>query len=285
MSTLTNTVSNSPLNSNVGFNNSWIEVENGNRELYAQAIYAVNNTLTNIVSNSPLNSNIGYNNSWIEVSGDDLGERPFYAQAVYITNLEDIGSGSGSGSGYVLPVASVSTLGGVKVDGTTIVINDGIISSTISSTSPSLTSGFVGLNEPLILNNLTVQVIDVSDPRTGPGGPTKGYWIQIKPTDDNSTQYFWSIIGTPYIEGVGSNATFSVIGSTTTPTWFTIGGSGDVYTPNPTVGGFIEQQGAVLICTITDKTNLKTYKVIWQVLGYGSEETPVFPLYIEKMIG
>jgi len=147
------------------------------------------------------------------------------------------------------------------------------------------TSSFVSLNESLILNNLTVQVIDVSDPRTGQGGPTKGYWIQIKPTDDTSTQYFWSVTETPYTAGAGGNVTYGVIGSTTTSNWFTPGGNGDVYTPNPTVSNFPEQQGAVLTCTITDKTNLKTYKVIWQVLGYGIEEEPVFPLYIEKMIG
>jgi hypothetical protein len=37
----------------------------------------------------------------------------------------------GGGGSYTLPTASTSTLGGVKVDGTTIVINDGVISSTV----------------------------------------------------------------------------------------------------------------------------------------------------------
>lgn len=40
-----------------------------------------------------------------------------------------------SSQGYTLPTASISTLGGVKVDGSTIVINDGVISS-ISGGSP-----------------------------------------------------------------------------------------------------------------------------------------------------
>lgn len=34
----------------------------------------------------------------------------------------------GDGSGYILPTASTTTLGGVKVDGTTITINNGVIS-------------------------------------------------------------------------------------------------------------------------------------------------------------
>jgi hypothetical protein len=38
-------------------------------------------------------------------------------------------SGGGGGTPYILPVASTTTLGGVKIDGTTITINDGVISS------------------------------------------------------------------------------------------------------------------------------------------------------------
>jgi hypothetical protein len=41
--TLVNQVSSKPLNSNVGYNNSWLEVENdANRELFAQASYITN---------------------------------------------------------------------------------------------------------------------------------------------------------------------------------------------------------------------------------------------------
>lgn len=39
-------------------------------------------------------------------------------------------SGGGGGTPYILPVASTTTLGGVKIDGTTINISDGVISST-----------------------------------------------------------------------------------------------------------------------------------------------------------
>ena len=90
MYTLSNVVSNSPINSNTGNNNAWLHVEDANRILYAQAVYATNmdTTLTNVVSNSPNNSNTGFNNSWIEVNND--ADRVLYAQAVYITNLDQI---------------------------------------------------------------------------------------------------------------------------------------------------------------------------------------------------
>ena len=47
--------------------------------------------------------------------------------------ISNLPSGGGSGSSYTLPTASTTTLGGVKVDGTTITINpDGVISATAS---------------------------------------------------------------------------------------------------------------------------------------------------------
>jgi hypothetical protein len=46
-----------------------------------------NYVLTNNVSSSP-NANVGYCNSWIEVANN--AGRPFYSQASYITNLDDI---------------------------------------------------------------------------------------------------------------------------------------------------------------------------------------------------
>lgn len=46
-------------------------------------------------------------------------------------------TGSGGGS-YTLPTASTTTLGGVKIDGSTITINDGVISSTVDSEYPKI---------------------------------------------------------------------------------------------------------------------------------------------------
>ena len=48
------------------------------------------------------------------------------------------GAGSSSGSGsYVLPTASTTTLGGVRIDGSSIKINNGVISSSVDSTLSS----------------------------------------------------------------------------------------------------------------------------------------------------
>lgn len=48
----------------------------------------------------------------------------------YAMALKGVSATSGSGSGYTLPVASALTLGGVKIDNTTITIHDGVISAT-----------------------------------------------------------------------------------------------------------------------------------------------------------
>lgn len=149
------------------------------------------------------------------------------------------------------------------------------------------TSKFVQLEETISLGNLDVKISDVSNPRTG--NQTPGYWIFVKPTDNQATQYYWSIIETPYIEALFNNNTVSIIGATNTSTWFGPGGSGDTFTPNPITdpyptGLFIEQQGAIASVIITDKTNLQCYRITWQVLGYATEEIPIFPITIEKLI-
>jgi hypothetical protein len=54
--TLTPIVSTNPFNANVGWNNSWINIENNqNRSLFAQVVYPVNiaeqlTTITNLLS-------------------------------------------------------------------------------------------------------------------------------------------------------------------------------------------------------------------------------------------
>jgi hypothetical protein len=49
--------------------------------------------------------------------------------------------GSGNQGNYYLPTASTSVLGGVKIDGSTITINNGVISSTSSATTSQLVNG------------------------------------------------------------------------------------------------------------------------------------------------
>lgn len=54
-----------------------------------------------------------------------------------ISTVNKLVDSSGGGGSYTLPTASTSTLGGVKIDGTSININDGVISSTVDSTLSS----------------------------------------------------------------------------------------------------------------------------------------------------
>lgn len=56
------------------------------------------------------------------------------AEGTYKIVIISNGAGSSSGSGsYVLPTASTTTLGGVRIDGSSIKINNGVISSTVDS--------------------------------------------------------------------------------------------------------------------------------------------------------
>ena len=60
------------------------------------------------------------------------------AQDTYKIVVISNGAGSSSGSGsYVLPTASTTTLGGVRIDGSSITINNGVISSSVDSTLSS----------------------------------------------------------------------------------------------------------------------------------------------------
>ena len=53
-------------------------------------------------------------------------------------------TGSISASSNVLPAATTSTLGGVKVDGTTITISNGVISGANTYTLPTATTSTLG---------------------------------------------------------------------------------------------------------------------------------------------
>ena len=61
-----------------------------------------------------------------------------YPNPSWITSL-DYSKITNGPSQYVLPIATMSTLGGVKVDGTTITINAGVISAAVGSGTPTLT--------------------------------------------------------------------------------------------------------------------------------------------------
>jgi plastocyanin len=78
----------------------------------------------------------------ILISNPTSGQVLQYNNGVWVN-----GTVSGGGSTYTLPTASTSTLGGVRVDGTTITISGGIISSSGGGTSytlPTATTSVLG---------------------------------------------------------------------------------------------------------------------------------------------
>ena len=66
--------------------------------------------------------------------------------------------GGGGGGSYTLPTASTTTLGGVKIDGTTITIANGVI----SATQPNLSS-YVTLTDTQTLTNKTLTSPNITD--------------------------------------------------------------------------------------------------------------------------
>lgn len=71
-------------------------------------------------------------------SYNDLLNKP-----TIITSYNDLTDKPSIPSAYVLPTASTSTLGGVKVDGTTVTISGGVISASAASVATTTTAGIV----------------------------------------------------------------------------------------------------------------------------------------------
>ena len=80
------------------------------------------------------------------VTGVTDGQALVWSQSNLRWQPGDVGSGGGGGSvdDYVLPTASTSVLGGVKVDGTTITISNGVISAVGGGTGGGVTLTDVG---------------------------------------------------------------------------------------------------------------------------------------------
>lgn len=78
-------------------------------------------------------------------------------------------------SQYSLPTASTSTLGGVKVDGTTVTINNGVISATDTDTTYSAGTGISISNNNEISSTVYV-----------PAYPNSGGLFVLKMTDTPS---------------------------------------------------------------------------------------------------
>lgn len=78
------------------------------------------------------------------------------------TAWNNLAYGGGAGSSYSLPTATTSTLGGVKVDGTTIIINSGVITATGSGGSGTGSVGAGTINSLAYYPNATNAVEDAS---------------------------------------------------------------------------------------------------------------------------
>ncbi len=73
--------------------------------------------------------------------GDHIHPTDTSRQATLVsgTNIKTVMGESVLGSGNIaLPTASTSTLGGVKIDGTSITISNGVISSSYTETDPTV---------------------------------------------------------------------------------------------------------------------------------------------------
>ena len=111
-------------------------------------------TFTNLVSSSPINSNVGYNNSWIDV--DNNADRPLCAQAMYITNLDEM-------------VISLSTadvdIGHVKLQDA-----DSELKANVVTVSPGVGGLVVSVANPVTTVNATISnpvtAVTVSNPTT-----------------------------------------------------------------------------------------------------------------------
>ena len=68
--------------------------------------------------------------SYVPVDWNDVGNKPNFATVATSGSYEDLTNKPTIPEPYTLPTASTDTLGGVKVDGETITIADGVISST-----------------------------------------------------------------------------------------------------------------------------------------------------------
>jgi hypothetical protein len=78
------------------------------------------------------------------------------------TAWNSLAYGGGAGSSYSLPTASTSTLGGVRVDGTTIIINSGVITATGGGSAGTGSVGIGTINSLAYYPNATNAVEDAS---------------------------------------------------------------------------------------------------------------------------
>jgi hypothetical protein len=125
------------------------------------------------------------------------------------TEYENIDSGniseyvSTGSSSYELPIATTTTLGGVKVDGTTITITqDGVISSTVSSNGEGISGG------PATWGNITGDISSQSDLQEELDKKVNGVGITsvIRLTQDEYDS----------LQSIDENAQYIIVGETST---------------------------------------------------------------------
>ncbi len=144
---------------------------------------------------------------------------------------------------YVLPTASTSVLGGVKVDGTSITISGGIISASAGTYLP-LAGGTMTGNLLFTDNTLDIGANGGTRPRTG---------------------YFGTSIVTPVVDLTGTSLVFQSAGITGTLTWSPASTNKTITLPNGTTdftatSGVVQQasSGAAFTVGSVALTNLAT---------------------------
>jgi hypothetical protein len=128
--------------STITINNGTISAPQSSYTLVAATAQTLGGVYVKAVATSGFN-NVGGDISLATASTTQLGGVKVDGSTITITNGVITAVGGGQ-SNYVLPTATTTVLGGVKVDGTTVIISNGVISSTSSYTLPTASTSLLG---------------------------------------------------------------------------------------------------------------------------------------------
>lgn len=152
---------------NVSTNSSYTELNPSLTPVDGNAVWTVNHNLGTETVNCSVYNGDNFviakvsiiSENTVTVTLNSSVPIPASTYKVVVMAQGSIGSSGGGGGGYTLPVASTSTLGGVKIDGTSITIDgNGIISSSVDSALSEV-------SENPVQNKAVKSAIDTCEPK------------------------------------------------------------------------------------------------------------------------